>query len=266
MSIKRARLSTAENVIGSGAVVKSSSGRGNYRRRSYYPSRYQKMSRQNFAKLAKQVRTLSAKVKPQVNNYKWKSSTAGVLATVSVTNAAPMITLLNGIGEGTDEVNRIGDLARMNSLDLNVHFYNNSGSNSTPSLVRFLIVQEKTALGSAISMAQLFNSSTPQPWDVFNVTTRDNARFVIHHDESFSLGPAVIQQAGGTAAIYSPANNNEFQFTIKKKFKFVTDYSRGNTGLVGDIDTNSLYFICITDNTIASSVSCDIAWNLCFLD
>lgn len=262
---KRMRFSTAENVINGGSVSKAGSSSSSYRHRSGGAAKYQKMSKVNFAKLAKQVKAISSKVKPQVNNYKWKSSPAGTIATASVTNSTPQILLLNGLGEGTDEVNRIGDLCRMLQLDLNFHVQNASTS-ATPAVVRILVVQEKTALGGGLQMASLFNSATPQPWDVRNVTTKDNSRYVVYHDETFILGPAVVQAAGGTAAVYSGSTPMEQMFSIKKKLNFITDYSRGNAGTVADIDTNSLFFVTITDNVTAAAVNVDLAWNLCFLD
>lgn len=242
---------------------------GHYRSKSQITkARYQKPTKENFAKLAKQVRAITRKVKPMVNNYKWKSSPAGTVATTAVTSGAPFIQLLNGIAEGADETTRIGDLLRIVGLEMNIHFFNNNATILTPSAVRVLLVQEKTALGSAVAMAQLFNSATPSPWDVRNVTTRDNSRYIIHHDQTFSLGPSVVATANATPPInYSGAIPNELQLNIDKKLNFVTDYSRGNSGTITDIDTNSLYLVILSDATPATQqVNVDVAWNLCLVD
>lgn len=254
---KRFRPTAGEDHLGGGV------GTGRWRGPKRSKAKYQRFSKANFVKVAKVVKALNAKVRPMVLNWKYSSNQGGISG--SATSAAPKILHLNARSQGTDETNRIGDLCRMKELVLNMAVQGEAGTAAlTSSLVRVMIVQEKTALGSAVSLAQLFNSATPNPYDTRNVTTRDDSRYIVHYDELFHLGPATCMAVGGIQ--YSNAIPASKIICINKTLNFVTDYSRNNNGDITDIDTNSLYLIVITDNTVASAVTVNGSWMLKFLD
>lgn len=203
-------------------------------------------------------------IRPKINNYKYIYQPDGQLAS-SIVNAGPFLQLLNGVTTGTNETNnRIGDLCRMHMLKLRLQFLRTNAAASISYNVRVLIVKEYTALGSAISLAQLFNSSTPSPRDTRNVTTRNQKRFKVYFDKEFIMGPHVSSTA--TTALNNQAMTDMRNVNITKRFKFVTDYSRNINGNVSDIDTNSLYLIVLTDGTTANDLQMYGGWTLSFTD
>lgn len=224
--------------------------------------------KRNFTKRRKSPKTpkniLAKKVakieRSMVPNPKYIYSADATL-TSSLTNAAPLVTLLNGFATGDTELTRTGDKAKLKYLHLNVKINRVLTSAETVRECRLLIVREKSTLGSDIAVTQLFNSSTPSVYDTFNVSTRDSDRFHVYYDKIFSLGPYVYSTA--TTAVYNNGGISPTRtFKIVKKLNFVTDYSRGEGGTVTDIDTNGLFMILITSQTNASDIVVKAGWNI----
>lgn len=207
-------------------------------------------------KLKKDVKILKQN---DVKNYKVKHQSPSSLS-ASITNVAPVIFCLNNMTQGTDETNRIGAKVKMIHLEMNLHLYRVSTLSNIPVLVRVMLVREITTLGSLLSLSQLMNSATPPPYDVRNNTTRDAKRFKVLSDKTFVMGPKV----NSTASTFHYNGNGPMNKIIKwnKKLNFMTNYIRGNTGTVSDIDTNALHLIIFTDSTVASDLQADLAYNL----
>lgn len=180
--------------------------------------------------------------------------------------AAPATILLNGIAEGSDEINRVGDRGRCKWLDLKVYVFNQGINLMLGTFqVRLMVVREKTALGSTIQYAQLLQNAAPQTYTLRNYITRDHNRFEVLYDQTKTIGPL----ANSAAAVYNGYNNNapsNITFDVKKlKLDFITDYSRGNAGTIADIETNSLHFLLFTDNPVDSSLGAQYS-SVCAID
>jgi len=201
-------------------------------------------------------------------NNKYIVSLFGAIGMVPVA-ATPGLQLLNGVGQGTNENTRIGRLAKMKWLDLDIFMLLNANAPTTgPTSMRAYVVVETTALGSALAPSQFFvDAATFTPTSQRDRVNRNASRYVVLWDS----GPVVLggpQVASGLAApaILGAGQPCEKDFSLHIPLNFSTDYSRGNSGTVADIDTNSLYLMCVTDSTVASSAFCEGAWTLCFND
>lgn len=179
-------------------------------------------------------------------------SNNGTISDGSVTAAIPTITVINALGAGDTNILRDGAKVRWKRLTMKL--YCKAAAMTDERAVRIIVVREKTALGSAPTLAQLMSSATPAPFDMYNRTTRDFAnRFRIIWDSGvFSIGPNISDYTSITGLNTSVPSSRCFNIT--KRFNFVTDYSRGDAATVADIETNSLSVIYITDNTITNGL------------
>lgn len=174
-------------------------------------------------------------------------------------NATPQFTLLNGITTGTTNITRLGSKLKWRYVDIRMLIRGGSPLD-VPKAYRLYLVREDTALGSAIQASQLFSDSTPDALSQYNYTTRNvNHRFKIYKDSGPRvIGPNFIDYTsvnGSTAA-----HKSEHFLHWRVKLNFITDYSRGTAGTVADIDTNSLYLITTTDNSVASDLEFYVTW------
>lgn len=207
--------------------------------------RKRRISRTKTGKLEAEVKRLASRI-PNNPKYatQYNSTYSGLVL------SSPLVVLLNGITEGSDETNRIGDRMKFKWNDIRLQVYATNNLLASGSF-RVMVVREKTALGSALAPAQFLQSATPNTTAQRNVTTRDHTRYVVYYDETFLLFPAVSSAA-------SPINvsgPDEYNIRIQTPLNFITDFSRGNAGTIADIDTNSLYLLVFTDINTASSVN-----------
>lgn len=181
---------------------------------------------------------------------------------------APGVFLLNGVAQGTTENSRLGRLARHLWLDMDLDIYLGSSA-TTFWAVRIYIVVETTALGSALAPAQFFvDNSTFTAMSQRDRTNRNASRYLVLYDSKpMTLGSGASTGTGSNP--FPPVvgvSAAERFISLHIPLNFDTDYSRGNTGTITDIDTNSLYLIAVTDNSTASEVYVNGGYTVCFND
>jgi len=203
-------------------------------------------------------------------NNKYINSVYNGVTLAFATTTAPYIFLLNGVAQGTSENTRVGRLTKNRWLDLNLVMYANSNltTNGQVAAMRFYIVVETTALGSAISASQFFlDSTTFTPTSQRDRTNRNPSRFVVLYDSKAHLLGGSSQASGQVAPVIPGAGQPmQRNFDIHLPLDFQTDYSRGNAGTVADIDSNSLYLVGVTDCASTSCVYYYGGYTLCFND
>jgi hypothetical protein len=197
-------------------------------------------------------------------NDKYINPTSASLNTMTAIN--PGIVLLNGVATGTTENTRIGRLVTHKRLKLDFQIFY-SGLYYQAQSYRAYVVVETTALGSQIAPSQLFVETTSfYPWTQRDFTNRNNSRYLVLHD----TGPFALQalpRASGVAAPYGAAGLPPVRnHTIDIPLNFQTDYARGTAGTIADIDTNSLYFVLVTDNTNAGDLYMNFSYLTRFND
>jgi len=259
--------SPAERMI-SGATMPSKKMRGSRRGR--------KNSRQNNGSFPKPTIQLGEKTAENMdalrivrafkgpNNKYINSAFNAIASTFSLTT--PYSVLLNGVAQGTTENTRIGRLAKMRWVDIDFSIYQNATFDASD--VRIYVVAESTALGSAISAAQFFVDATQfSSTSQRDRTNRNASRYVVLWDSGpLTIGPTSLASGQTAPAVIGAGQPTSIARSLHLPLGFSTDYSRGNAGNVGDIDTNSLHLLCVTDQTTAASVGIVGGWTLCFND
>jgi len=202
----------------------------------------------------------------QGSNHKYINPTYGNLAATGVLITSPYIALLNGVTQGTTENTRIGRLCKMKWLDIDLDFYANAVNAS--GLVRFYIIVETTALGSAISPGQFFvDTANFHPTSQRDRTNRNASRYMVLYDSKpFVLGGLPTSDASTNSFSNIGVAPVEKAFSLHLPLEFETDYSRGNAGTVADIDTNSLFLMVVSDISSGNLVNVVGTHCLCFSD
>lgn len=179
-------------------------------------------------------------------------------------NSLPRIFTLNGLTKGTNVNQRLGNKVRAKKLELSFQVYANAPTLLFDTLVRVMVVREKTSLGSLVSLSGLLGSATPLTYFVQNYQTRDTSRYHILKDTVFGIGPVSHATAAGTTP--TPQYPSIRDYKVSVPLNLVVDHARGNVGDVTDIDTNGLFIIFITDVATVSALSVRGEYNYMFMD
>lgn len=145
---------------------------------------------------------------------------------VSTTTSA---TLLNGSIPGTGPSNRIGRKLVMTSIEIKARNYVIGGAGVDQSH-RVLLVYDKQPNGVALTAADVLDNAT-----TIGLKKLDNrGRFTILMDKHFELSKH--DEALSTVG-----------WKFYRKLKMPVIYNSGNAGTIADINTGSLYLVCIGD-------------------
>lgn len=135
--------------------------------------------------------------------------------------------LLNGIAEGTALNERIG--RKITLLSSSVKYTVVSPTDFSSSNVRFTVVWDKQANGSAPTAADLFQASATPANSNFNLNNRQ--RFQTLYDKRISLNPV------------DSAHTSHHSGSIPIRVKGKTTVYKSTGGAIADIATGSLYLI-----------------------
>jgi len=208
------------------------------------PSTKPRKERGESSKLAARVAKIERSI---VHNPKWINPVVGTL-TSTITLTAPYVFSVNAVAQGTSENTRIGAKIRMKSFEALVQFQNAATAQQDSTIgYRLLVIKESTCLGSNIAPSQVFLDTNPTPLSMRDHTNRDAGRYQFLYDS----GPQYVSCP--SSALASPFNNFSLPPERAHKIKFncdiISDQSRANNGNVGDIDTNNVSFVILSDNT-----------------
>lgn len=174
----------------------------------------------------------------------------------SVIRTAPQLILLNGLLQGTDELNnRIGAKVRWKFINLKYAFKTVIATLPAGSTVgcRCILVWDKMPQGVAIPLANLLYDANPYALSQKDYVTRSTSRFNIIYDKTHW-----ISNFGG---------NSQVGYAEKYiKLNTVSEYPRNTFGDIRDIDKNSFYLIFISDSLTAGGVTVDYSYCLGFID
>ena len=107
----------------------------------------------------------------------------------------PSLTLLNELGQGTSESNRIGSSVKNKSLYLRF-FCDNNQANSAPQYVRYIVVKDKQPNGAVPAITDILNGGTIQSARQINKAKR----FHVYKDEVFYVDKST--KAGHVETIF----------------------------------------------------------------
>lgn len=153
-----------------------------------------------------------------------------------------VINSLSTLSQGDTTLNRDGNQVKWISCLLRWQL--KMGSGATNTLVRFIIGLDKQPNGASPAVLDVLETNSP-----LSPLEKDNAlRFKIFYDKMIPL------------SIY----NNIFSGKKYKKLNFRTRYN-GNTGGLGDINTNNMFVLSISDVAI-NNPTLDLNFRMRFVD
>jgi hypothetical protein len=159
---------------------------------------------------------------------------ADITAT-EASSTTPTFDLVNGLIPGNGNGQRTGQSVKCQNVDM--RFILTINASATTSFARIIMVMDKQTNSAVFAIGSLLNAG-----NVYSAyTVGGQNRFIVMYDQTFAL------------------NNNGEQTAsvcVRLGFQPHTEYNTGTAGTVADINTNSIYFVHLSDqatNTIAIS-------------
>lgn len=138
-----------------------------------------------------------------------------------------VVTLVNGLTKGTDESNRIGRKVQIRSIQVDGNAAIKSAG--LTQIDRVMLVKDRQPNGALPTVGDIVTGG-----GALSVRNLDNRkRFKILWDHQFELAKYGTGQG----------ETNRVKKYFKKKFETV--FNSGDTGTIGDINTNALYFVVV---------------------
>lgn len=165
------------------------------------------------------------------------------------------ILLLNGVGQGTTNVGRIGDRVTYTSIQMR-GLIDANATVAGKTAWRMIIFRDMQSNGTAPTVTMLLDNSI--------IASYFNAPYNSDNTERFR----VIMDKRGIINQMIVAQGPSVKLKLKWKLNFITNYGLGNTGLIGDITKNSVYAMLISDKNTASGVGpvCTFGTRMYFKD
>lgn len=206
--------------------------------------------------VASRLAALEGRIRNElVNNPKWINPAVSQMV-ASITTAAPYTFCVNAVAQGTGENARIGAKIRMKSFEANLTLNNSSTAQQDPIVqYRLLIIQESTTLGSNLAPTQIFLDSPALPQSMRDHTNRNPKRYHFLYDSGVQFLGALSSALASPFQNFGAYPSDRNHHISLKNLNIVADMSRANNGNVGDIDTNGVSILILTDCSVASVLS-----------
>ncbi len=165
------------------------------------------------------------------------------------------VTLLNGIAQGDTASTRDGDQVKALKLYWKGNIANDNTSNSY--LFRFIIFQDRQADGTAPTITEVLQTANPRaPLNMDN-----KLRFKVLHDKFFML------QSKSAASNDLKALEGYMDLSkIYKKAQGMRSVYGGTGATTGDINSNSLWCLAISNNSTDTEATTNIYFRLRYVD
>lgn len=212
-------------------------------------------------KTPKRRRQLTVAKKPELKTYDTVPTSYGV-------NTTPSITSIFMPPQGTDYNMHTGRVARPTYLEVNgtialdqaISPTVNAGASSIQQ-ARLIILWDKEANTALPTITQVLQVN--DPLSQYNLDNR--LRFQVLVDKSWFLGPATFNGTSGTSFV--SFNTPGFHFRIKKKLNKEVVFNSGTTGVIGDVENNSLIMIWLGDRGASNfDMQADVSTRVRFYD
>lgn len=145
---------------------------------------------------------------------------------------------MSGISQGTDYNNRIGNVIKLEELELSVYALSSTAA-TVPTLIRWAVVVDKQSNGVAPTYSQVYDTlgGTVDPTLAFRNTQDWEDRFIILWEERGVLP----LNAGGVS---SPLSSFHKKMNLAQMLGPMAGIKFSSTGgTIASIATNALYFI-----------------------
>jgi hypothetical protein len=201
-------------------------------------------------------------------NNKYIQATYG--APFGIIASTPGFGCLNAVAQGTTENTRIGRLLKHKWMDLayTLEFVKtlDAGTGIGSSTCRVYVLADVQSEGGNFTPGAFFlDASNYYPISQRDRTNRNASRYQVLYDSGvLPIGAAF----NGTASNSAPGCGLQSLIThsVHVPLNFESDYSRGNAGTYADIDTNALWVVAVTDNSVANQLLFNYTYTTCFTD
>lgn len=167
------------------------------------------------------------------------------------------VSLLNGVGRGTDIDEREGREVNMRSVQLRYIVYTNTEA-ASDQWGRVILVYDRQSNGTAPAITDVLQTNSITA--MRNLENRK--RFKIFMDKTF-----VINASYQTAAALNTASNNHFFEEYYRKLSHPVTFNSGTAGTIADITTGSMYLITMgTAATGTTSSLCGLKSRIRYTD
>jgi len=164
----------------------------------------------------------------------------------ALTNAAPIMQLLNGCSRGMTVQTRIGDITKVTKIHLKIRTTYGTAIDGDV-IIRWVLLAERNSQGfsrTAASFAGVyFGDSTPQTNAIPNYNNKDVSLFKI-----LKTGKQTMR-----ASMASVVEIRDWSIFWAPKTPLRCNYTLGNAGTIADIDGNAIYLFMFTDNTTGTT-------------
>jgi hypothetical protein len=201
-------------------------------------------------------------------NNKYIQATTG--SAFGIIASTPGFGCLNAVAQGTTENTRIGRLLKHKWTDLayTLEFVKtlDAGTGIGTSTCRVFVLADVQSEGGNFTPGAFFlDASNYYPISQRDRTNRNASRYQVLYDSGvLAIGAAY----NGTASNSAPGTGLPSLIThsVHIPLNFESDYSRGNAGTYTDIDTNALWVVAVTDNSVANQLLFNYTYTTCFND
>lgn len=146
--------------------------------------------------------------------------------------------LLNGLTAGSAANQRIGTMITMKTAEIRAQW--TEATAVLPGWIRFFLVMDKQCNGVTPLLSDIM-ASTVAPYTVSMRNLNNRQRFRILMDKTYAYGT------------YTTSYTTYMHYYMRFRMPVTTQYNSGTAGTVGDIVTNSLFFVILTSTTGTSA-------------
>lgn len=146
-------------------------------------------------------------------------------------NSTPVVTLLNGIAQGTTTSTRVGNRVYMEAVEVRLHITNETGSTDRLNQMRAILVLDTQANGSTLTVPDVLTSTSLVAFE----DLYESDRFVILYDKVLPLN------FYGSATV-SPAATMHWFYKVNEMVEHHAEF-KGTGATASDIATGSLWLM-----------------------
>ena len=159
------------------------------------------------------------------------------------------VTLINGIGTGTDQFNRIGKSVYLKTVTLTSTLLNaNTGTSEPAHFIRLLLVRDNAPNGAATPvladfLREIDNAGGATTTALSMQNTNNRKRFTFLIDKLITIPPWNLGNTNPGNSATAPLDMNfKRVLKINKRMQF-----SGTGTAIADIQTNAMYWVRVTD-------------------
>lgn len=178
-----------------------------------------------------------------------------IATATSVSTDAPVVTLVNGVAQGSDFTNRIGRKTNWTSLQFKCHFASNA-PDQAPQRLKVMVIYDKQPTNALPALTDILTASTSLAYN--NLNNRD--RFITLIDNECVMGETDNPATQTFSHVANTKNIDKYQ-----KVNLTTIFD-GTGATLADINTGAIYVVTVGSTTTATAWTAVWSVRLRFVD